>query len=531
MDSVLPRLALAILVVATAVGAGYLVGSVTETVAVRPGEQPSAPVDTPSQAASQLPAFQSPASQPPAFQLSPLVAGTRYPAESGDNTTQRVVTIDEPSGVYVLGSRETVAGTAPTAVAAVAVYTRSTGDWELVDLNGDGERTVDDSIAVGADGRWEAPEVVLSNASGLVTVPGAYELGAVAVSDVVDENGTLQSTLSPGAFSAGRSARTPLFARPAVASEPLVFEDVADQVALEDRAVTVRGVATGSEEVLVLAVDGRGQLASDIVAVGSDDVFDSEFELVGADGDSLTRGFAVGQVVHAGRDGRIGDGEIRGEPAPDLADLQSHLRDRIERASERGSPLTQAQVLRVVEAETVGDTASDDIRVVDTFRITDALTTIDAVVPANTTGESDETRFGPVTAGETMSVRGTTNRRPNDTTLFVDLVDPTSGRVVADTETDAWGLSGNWEVTLSTAGVDPGNYTVRVDDGDDRDAVSVRVLPASAPTPVTGTQSTATGNRSTATSTVTGRLAGRSSHSAYCRLFPDRADPGVGVCR
>lgn len=404
---------------------------------------------------------------------------------------QQGIAIEQPSGVYVLGSRTTVRGRVSPTVDSVALYVRSNDSWQLLDIDGDGERTSTDAVPVAADGTWTAPDVALSAASTVVTGAGSYSIGVVPTADVVDANGTLPATLSTLAFAGGRTDRNDLFVRQPDTSEPLVFRDVNDQIAVEDGVVDVIGLATGTQAVLVLVVDARGQLASEIVDA-DDGRFETEFDLDRPDGSPLNEGFAVGIVLSPGRDGMVGDGELGDERAPELADLRSFLRARIDAARERGAPLSQSQVLEIVEAETVADTASDDLRTVDTFVVTDATTTVDAVYPANATNApnaTNRTAVAPIETGETAVVEGRTNRRPNDTTLFVDIVRRADGRTVAGNTTTSWGPDGRWRVTIPTDGLPPGDYFVRVDDGDDRDVVRLRIV---APTPPTATSGNGT---------------------------------------
>lgn len=90
-----------------------------------------------------------------------------------------------------------------------------------------------------------------------------------------------------------------------------VFRDVAGQVAAEDGTVAVRGTATGIDRVLVTLVDRRGRVATELLSVDDDSVFEEDdLELVTADGTGLSEGPVVATVLSPGRDGVVGDGEL-----------------------------------------------------------------------------------------------------------------------------------------------------------------------------------------------------------------------------
>lgn len=388
-------------------------------------------------------------------------------------TTQDLVTVRQPNGSYELGTAVTVAGTAPPTAGSVAVYARSDGDWHLLDLDEDGTTTGRDLVPVGANGTWRREAVVLSNASAVLDGAGQYQLGVVVAAGAIGPNGSLVSRLPPDGLDAAgpASATLPLTVTEPFEPESLVFVDVGGEVAVEDGEVTVRGLAPGIDELLAVAVDRRGEFAAEIVNV-DDGVFDADLALVGPDGAALGEGTTVGIVLSAGRDGRVGNGVIRDEFDADLDTLVRYLRER--RAA---VPLSQAQVLDIIAAESVDEPGSDDLSIEDTFRFTDARTTVDAVYPA---GATVRTGVQPVTVGETMVVRGRTNRKPGDNEVLVDLAEAASGQRVATAETDEWGQAGVWQVRLSTDELSPGSYVVEASDGDDSDVVRIDLRPVNA---------------------------------------------------
>jgi hypothetical protein len=77
-------------------------------------------------------------------------------------------------------------------------------------------------------------------------------------------------------------------------------------------------------------------------------------------------------------------------------------------------------------------------------------------------------------------VRGLTNRRPDDNTIFVEVTDGPSAAAFDLAATDSWDTDGVWAVRLDSSGVEPGVYTIQADDGESSDSVRVRLLPRGA---------------------------------------------------
>lgn len=270
---------------------------------------------------------------------------------------------------------------------------------------------------------------------------------------------------------------------------PSVFRDIGGQVATEDGEVSVRGRATGFEEVLVTLIDQRGRIASEVVTVDDDDVFEEDVALVTPQGTSLGEGPIVATVFAPGRDGVVGDGEIAGFTRADLAALDASTRQRLARERANQSVTrTQQQVLQLFYEESINDSGSDDLALFDVFRYTDGRTQIDAVrsaVAPNLTG------IDAVAPNETMVVRGRTNRKPDDNTIIVEVTDGPSADAFDVAATDTWGPLGVWRVAIDVPpDAEPGTYTLRADDGDDTDTVRVEVRAAG---DGTATNETATG--------------------------------------
>lgn len=256
---------------------------------------------------------------------------------------------------------------------------------------------------------------------------------------------------------------------------PEVFEDIAGQVATEDGEVTVEGTASGVDDVLVVMVDRRGRIASEIVSVDDDDGFEETVALVARDGTALSEGQIAAAVFSPSRDGVVGDGEIEGFTRADVAALDEYTIEKArQRIADRTVARTQAQVLELFYEESINDTGSDDLALADAFTYTDGRTSIETVVPSSS---ETETGIRPVSSGETMVVRGLTNRKPDDNTVTVEAVEGPTPEAFEFGATDEWGTDGVWSVELNTTGVEPGTYVVEADDGDDTARVEVRVLP------------------------------------------------------
>jgi major cell surface glycoprotein (TIGR04216 family) len=178
-------------------------------------------------------------------------------------------------------------------------------------------------------------------------------------------------------------------------------------------------------------------------------------------------------VFSPGRDGQIGDGDINGNAATDLDDLQAYLdeeRSGPSFTSLESQSLTGGQIRSSIAAETTGDTASDDQLISRTVRLVDARSDV-----ANVYGGGREaTGVNPVAVGETMVVEGRTNLQPDDNTITVELSDGDTTVALASTET--WGTDGRWTVELDTADAATGTYTLQTDDGDNTVTTEVALV-------------------------------------------------------
>ncbi|MFC7080536.1 hypothetical protein [Halorussus caseinilyticus] len=272
------------------------------------------------------------------------------------------LSIDSPAGTYIAGQEEDVRGTAAQGVDDVALYVRDQGDWELVDVNEDGEFTQQDLISVDADGEWEERDVTLSQANDILSIPGRYRIGVVEAVDVT-QNGTIADTLTTSEFSSATSEQTsiivteptlgggnssmiaPLGGSPmamqnqnnttqedgqqtdTTEDSTWVFRTYNSQIAVEDGTVEVTGVAPGLDEVLVVMIDSRGRTVTETVSVDDNDVFEEDdIELITREGRELNEGQIRGMVIGLGRDTVVGDGVLPGVDDADLPRSRRGLR-------------------------------------------------------------------------------------------------------------------------------------------------------------------------------------------------------------
>ncbi|WP_276260162.1 HVO_2072 family ArtA-dependent S-layer glycoprotein [Haloglomus litoreum] len=388
------------------------------------------------------------------------------------NVEQGDLEFDSPVGTYVAGSEVDVRGFAAPGVDDVAIYARDQGDWELVDVNEDGTADGDDTISVDSTGEWEREDVVLSQASDIFSIPGRYRIGVVEAEDAVDGQGELRTTLTTSQFSSATSSQSSLIVQEPGLEETRSFQAINGQVAVEDGTVDVVGVAPGLDEVLAVMVDSRGRIATERISVDDDDTFEEDdIPLVTQDGRTLNEGTVRALLLGLGRDGVAGDGILPGQTSANLAALENYVVGL-------GPGLTQEQTIERIRDETTDEVASDDLSISESFRFTDGATSIETVAPAD--GNVSQGQIQTIEVGETMLVQGLTNRKPDDNTISVEVIDGPSADQFDINSTDEWGLDGVWSVTLGTDGVEPGTYVLEADDGDNTDTVQVRIVEAQA---------------------------------------------------
>jgi major cell surface glycoprotein (TIGR04216 family) len=368
--------------------------------------------------------------------------------EQDFDVTEGEVTLDSPSGTYVTGSQIDVSGTANEGVDDVAIYARDNNDYELVEIDGD------DSISVDGDDTFSEEDIVLSSGDGggndILGLPGSYRIGVIDVQDASIDSDNPDSTLTTSEFNSGVSGATSL--RVTATELNGTFTTYNGQIASDDGQIDVDGQAPGKDNVVVAFVDSRGNAEAQVISVDDDDTFDED----DIDITSLSEGTVTAHIISSGRDGEYGDTDINSD---------SEFAGEIDGVYDSGSSSGE-QVREQILANTVDDTASDDLIVNEQFRLTDGLTTV-------------ESASTPVEANGTVSVQGTTNRVPDDNTITVEILNNEDESITVES-TDEWGSDGQWaiDVDLSDVDITPGNYTIEADDGDNTDRTSINVVEA-----------------------------------------------------
>jgi len=356
--------------------------------------------------------------------------------------TEGEVSLDSPTGTYVVGSEVDINGTANEGTDEVALYARDNNDFELV--------TIDDSrtIEVDSDDTFEETDVVISGdnlGNNLLSLPGTYRLGIIDATDAEDSDGNVKDRLTTSEFNSGISSTSSLTVTDTELNGSFVTYN--GQIASDDAQVDVEGTAPGKDELTVAFVDSRGNAEAYDITVDSDGTFTEE----DLDISTLNEGSISAHIISSGRDGVYGDGVKSSASA--FADL---IMNNYASGASTGN-----QVRDRILANSVDDTASDDLIVTETFRLSDGLTTIESV--------------SGVESGGTLTVEGQTNRVPDDNTITVELLDQDDESVTI-ASTDEWGTDGQWSVEMDLANVEPGEYTLESDDGDNTDRQDIEIV-------------------------------------------------------
>jgi len=399
------------------------------------------------------------------------------------------LTISSPRGVYFPGQDVDVGGSAATGIDEVAVYVREAGDWHLLDLNEDGQRDDGDAVNVNPNGTWLRRGVTLSNASRLLDIPGQYRIGVIDAVDARNRRGNLSRTLTPNDFVSGTAAQEPLSVKPPRLEG--AFQTRRGQVATDDGAVAVQGISRGMPGVLVVMVDSRGNVATqEVPARGRYDVFDEDVPLLTPADRPLSQGHIVGLLVALGRDDVAGDGSLPAQETAGRAALAAYVQSL-------GPNPGQEQVVSRIYEQTSLEAGSDDMVREQRFTFTDGETAVRSVVPASA---PDATGVNRIEVGETMLIRGVTNRKPDDNTIRVELTRP-GAPLLPIGATDEWGPDGHWSVAIDTSGAEAGVYELRVQVGNGTsDLVTVELVPPGQRGPLPRNETTTaepTGNATT----------------------------------
>ncbi|MFP4174975.1 MAG: PGF-CTERM sorting domain-containing protein, partial [Halobacteriales archaeon] len=118
---------------------------------------------------------------------------------------------------------------------------------------------------------------------------------------------------------------------------------------------------------------------------------------------------------------------------------------------------------------------SDDLIVSEEFRLRDdSSTQINDVVPEELS--ENATGVTGIEVGETMHIRGTTNRNPEDATIVVEATEGPSLAELGTEVTEEWSNDGEWNVSIEVPeDVEPGQYTIESDDGERVDEANVTI--------------------------------------------------------
>ena len=368
------------------------------------------------------------------------------------------VSLNQPVGSYVTGSEVTINGTANPGVDDVAIYVRDQDDFELASIGDGGSRT----ITVEGDDTFEEEDVQIGfpssaddeSGNNILSLPGTYRIGVIDVADAdIESPSGPDNSLTTSEFNQGISTTESIVVTDTALAGSFVTYN--GQVADDDGLIDFNGTAAGKDggEIVVAFVGPRGGTVADTVTVESDSTFDrDDFDISG-----LSQGTVSAHLLSAGRDGEFGEGgsaDFSGNPTvEEPGDVASAI---------EGLSGTGDQVRSSILANTVDSTASDDLIVTETFRLSDGLTTVETVT-------------SPVEGNGTIEVTGQTNRRADDNTITAELLDQ-SGDSITLSSTEQWGTDGTYSVNVSLDGVQPGEYTLEVDDGDNTDRAPVEVV-------------------------------------------------------
>ncbi|MFC7323780.1 HVO_2072 family ArtA-dependent S-layer glycoprotein [Halorubrum rutilum] len=364
------------------------------------------------------------------------------------------IVLDSPTGTYTIGSEADINGTAASAD-EVAIYARDNNEWELLDVNDDGELDEDDFISVDSDDSFEEEDVNLRSASNILAFEGNYGIGAVDVADLPDDADEFDQ-LSNSDFSSASSTRETITAQSGdlSANFATINGQIADEV---DEDIDVNGTATGQDTIVVAFVGERGDTYAQEITVDNDDTFEEEdISLV-----DISQGAVSGHVISPSRDGQFGDGGDWGTASEVVNEIQG-----LGQGSSTGDQI-RSQIL----ANTVDETGSDDLIVSTTFRINDPTLSVNNVYPE----AAEASGLNPVATGETVVVEGDTNRQPDNAAITVELLTQDENSIQS-VSTDTWGSNGQWSVTMDTSDVETGTYIIEADDGESTDRVNVEIV-------------------------------------------------------
>jgi len=434
--------------------------------------------------------------------------------------------ISSPSETYVPGMEVTLSGSTPSGVDAVDIFVRDRDNYFFVE----GDSTETEGGQYDIDDFDLANDARTLNAQNIVGQPGVYRYGVIDREDVAGamldsgsntDRGTNPATGEPFTLEEMRSAQGAAYAeqgdgspatrapaindlgggdagldssdfnsgastqqslRVAPPSLEAEFRTFGGQV-FKDDGIDVNGELIGPRPFIVLFTDSRGSTEIKEYTADQDngEIEEEDIDLI----DDLSVGDVRGTVLSPGRDTTFGNGEFSISESialeafgdADRTGVDATIDNFVDIADAVGEVgFTRSQVEEVLLDETVSDAGSDDLVVTEEFRLSDdSRTEMDEVVPASLRDQL--TGVHPIEVGETMVIRGTTNRDFEDATIVVEADDGPSIAELGTEVTDEWETDGIWSVEFEVGEeVEPGNYTIRSDDGERIDEQTVQIL-------------------------------------------------------
>jgi major cell surface glycoprotein (TIGR04216 family) len=332
-------------------------------------------------------------------------------------------------------------------------------------------------------------EVRTQAARDILAQPGVYRYGVIDGIDtdiiqLVQPGRRIlgQDGLDEADFNQGSSTQVSLrVVEPSLEGQFRTF----DGSVYEPDGLDVRGTLVGPREYLTFLTDDRGNSRVNEFSADEDDGSIDEDDV---DVSGLTEGTIQASILSPGRDTQFGDGSFR---IPQIDDVRNEefadasLNNFIDFAEDLSETTrTQEQVREILLDQTIRQSGSDDLIVTEEFRLTDdSRTAINDIVPDEL--RDNLTGVNTIEVGETMVVRGVTNRNPDDATIIVEAEQGPSTAELGTGIADEWAADGEegdapggvWSTELEVdEEVEPGEYVIRSDDGDRIDEATVEIV-------------------------------------------------------
>ena len=350
---------------------------------------------------------------------------------------ERDITIDSAPNAVVIGEDFTVNGTAAESD-TIRAYARIDDTYRpLVDDDGNAVET-----SVDTDGTYE----FTVDSSQVINLPDSYRIAVTA-----DDGNTpydTGATLSSSDYGeVDTRTTTTIQTQEGELAAELSSSRIASGIGDE---VTLSGTALGQDDVRVFVVGPRGTvqdvsgntITGTTSSAASVSINDNEFEedLSGLD----NRGTYEIYIVGDGRDGNYDE------------------------SSRSLGSTTQSQALEIIE-DAYQPAGSDNPSVNLSLEAENPSLSINE--PAN----------GSQVPQDTVTVSGDSNRE-DETTVFIEVLDD-NDNAIASTEAEVNGSSSSWSTDVDMSGLETGEYTLRADDSESSDTVTVEVVEGEAQTP------------------------------------------------